>query len=62
LIEKLLMYGVGRELHAYDMPVVRSIARDAGRDGNRFSSVVLGIVNSAPFQMRIKKGEALAGR
>jgi hypothetical protein len=34
------------------MPVVRSIAREAERGGNRFSSFVLGIVKSAPFQMR----------
>jgi hypothetical protein len=34
------------------MPVVRAIARDAERNGNRFSSFVLAIVKSAPFQMR----------
>jgi mono/diheme cytochrome c family protein len=54
LAEKLLTYGVGRELHYYDMPVVRAITRDAARSDNRFSSLVLGIVNSAPFQMRMK--------
>jgi hypothetical protein len=57
LIEKLLMYAVGRTAHHYDMPAVRAIARDAARDGYRFSSVVMGIVNSQPFQMRIKKAE-----
>ncbi len=50
--EKLLTYAVGRGLTAADMSVVRSVVRDA-RDGNyRFSSLVLGIVHSAPFLMR----------
>jgi hypothetical protein len=50
--ENLLAYGLGRVPESYDMPVVRAIAREAERDGNRFSSYVLGIVKSAPFQMR----------
>jgi hypothetical protein len=50
--ENLLAYGLGRVTESYDMPVVRSIQRDAGRNGNRFSEFVLGIVKSAPFQMR----------
>jgi hypothetical protein len=57
LTEKLLMYAVGRTAHHTDMPFVRAIARDAARDSYRFSSLVLGIVNSQPFQMRIKKAE-----
>ena len=36
------------------MPAVRSIVRDAARDKYRFSSLVLGVVKSAPFQMRTK--------
>jgi hypothetical protein len=36
------------------MPVLRSIVRDAARENNRFSAIVLGIVKSAPFQMRMK--------
>lgn len=52
--EKLLTYALGRRLEDYDQPVVRKIVRDAGRDGYRFSSIVLGIVNSLPFQMRVK--------
>jgi hypothetical protein len=55
LTEKLLMYAVGRRAHHTDMPFVRAIARDAARDSYRFSSLVLGIVNSPPFQMRITK-------
>lgn len=50
--EKLLMYAVGRELSYYDMPAVRAITRAAADDDYRFSSIVLGVVNSAPFQMR----------
>jgi hypothetical protein len=52
--EKLLTYALGRGLIAADMPAVRSIVRDAGRDEDRFSAVVLGIVRSVPFQMRVK--------
>jgi hypothetical protein len=37
------------------MPVVRSIIRDAARNDYRFSSLVLGIVKSTPFQMKVKK-------
>ncbi len=59
MTEKLLMYGVGRETKYYDMPVVRAIMRDAAPSGRapadryRFSELVLGIVKSAPFQMRV---------
>jgi hypothetical protein len=52
---KLLTYGAGRALRYYDMPVVRSIARDAARNDNRFSSLIVGVVKSDPFQMRIKQ-------
>ncbi|HEY6345774.1 MAG TPA: DUF1592 domain-containing protein [Bryobacteraceae bacterium] len=52
LSEKLLTYGVGRELHYYDMPVVRSITREAARNDYRFSSLILGIVTSEAFQSR----------
>jgi len=48
----LLMYALGRVLQPSDMPAVRSIARQAADDDNRFSSFVLAIVNSTPFQMR----------
>jgi hypothetical protein len=57
MTEKLLMYAVGRTAHTYDMPVVRSIARDARQKGYRFSTLVLGIVASDAFQMRVKKAE-----
>ena len=52
MTEKLMTYGLGRSVEYYDMPAVRQIVRDAGRDNYRFSSIVMGIVKSAPFQMR----------
>jgi len=49
---QLLTYALGRGVQFYDMPVVRSIIREAGRNDNRFASIVMGIVTSTPFQMR----------
>jgi hypothetical protein len=49
---------LGRGVEYYDMPVLRSIVRDAARDNNKFSSIVLGIVKSAPFQMKTKVEES----
>ena len=60
LTEKLLTYALGRGLEYYDAPVVRSIVRDAGRDDYRFSSVLLGIVKSMPFQLRSRGGSPTA--
>jgi mono/diheme cytochrome c family protein len=51
MVEKMLIYALGRGLEHFDMPVVRSITRQAGPD-YRFSKLVLGIVASTPFQMR----------
>ena len=50
--EKLLTYALGRGVEYYDAPAVRQIVADAQAKDFRFSSVVLGIVNSTPFQMR----------
>jgi mono/diheme cytochrome c family protein len=52
---KLLTYALGRPIHAEDMPTVRAIVRRSARNDNRFSSLVLGVVESAPFQMKLKK-------
>jgi hypothetical protein len=52
ITEKLLTYALGRGLEHYDAPAVRRIARDAARGGHRWSSIVLGVVTSTPFQMR----------
>jgi hypothetical protein len=52
--EKLLTYALGRGLEHQDMPLVRAIARDAARDNNRFSALVMAVVKSPPFQMNTK--------
>ena len=57
ITEKLMTYGVGRGVEYYDMPVIRSIVRDAEKNNYRFSSLLLGVIESAPFQMRIKTRE-----
>jgi hypothetical protein len=54
LTEKLLVYALGRGLTAQDMPVVRAIVRQTGGESYRFSALVQSIVNSVPFQMRMK--------
>ena len=50
--EKLLTYALGRGLDYYDAPAVRRILRDAAPGGYRWSSLILGIVESPPFRMR----------
>jgi mono/diheme cytochrome c family protein len=49
---KLLTYALGRGLEYYDAPAIRGIVRNAAADDYRWSSLILGIVKSAPFQMR----------
>jgi cytochrome c551/c552 len=49
--ENLMSYGLGRRIEYTDAPTVRAIVRRAGENGRRFSSFVLGIVESVPFQM-----------
>jgi hypothetical protein len=50
--EKLLTYALGREVEYYDMPAIRAVTRAAAADGYRWSSVIMEIVRSVPFQMR----------
>ena len=52
LTEKLMTYGLGRGLQDYDMPIVRSVVREAGTQDRKFSALILAIVKSTPFQMR----------
>jgi hypothetical protein len=52
LTENLLTFALGRGVEYYDAPAVRKIVSDAEKDGYRFSSLILGIVKSVPFQMR----------
>jgi hypothetical protein len=52
--EKLMIYALGRGLQTTDMVVVRDVVRNAARDDYRFMSLIMGIVESTPFQMRTK--------
>jgi len=54
MTEKLMIYALGRGVNAEDMPGIRRILHDASTNDYRFSSLVLGIVKSVPFQMRVK--------
>ena len=53
--EKLLTYALGRGLEYYDAPAIRTIARDAQAKNYRMSSIILGVVQSQPFQMRASR-------
>ena len=55
LTEKMLTYALGRGLEYYDMPAVRKIVHDSRATNYRFSSIVLGVVRSVPFQMKETK-------
>ncbi|HTC33229.1 MAG TPA: DUF1592 domain-containing protein [Bryobacteraceae bacterium] len=55
--EKLMMYAVNRQLEYFDMPQVRAVVRGAAKDNYKFSSIVLGIVNTDAFR---KQGPAAA--
>jgi mono/diheme cytochrome c family protein len=51
-VERLMTYAVGRGMEYTDMPTIRAITREAEKNGNRFSALVLGVVRSPQFQMR----------
>jgi hypothetical protein len=57
MTENLMTYALGRGVEYYDMPIIRTILKEAARNNYRFSSVVLGIVKSGPFQMRSRGSE-----
>jgi len=57
--EKMMTYAVGRGMEYTDMPTIRGIVRDVNKDNNRFSSIVLAVVKSGQFQMRVKGDDAL---
>ena len=59
--EKLMTFSLGRGVETEDMPVIRSIVHDAEKNGDRFQSILMGIIKSAPFQMRTKQIEEKAG-
>ena len=60
LTERLMTFAIGRGVEYEDMPVIRSIVREAGKDNDRFTAILMGIVKSAPFQMRTKQVELRA--
>ncbi|HEY1302250.1 MAG TPA: DUF1592 domain-containing protein [Vicinamibacterales bacterium] len=53
LTEKLMTYALGRGLQSYDMPAVREVVRKSAHNDYRFSAIIMGIVSSPPFQMRM---------
>jgi len=57
MTEKLLSYAIGRGLEYYDRPAVRRIVHEAAPSDYRWSSLLLGVVRSAPFQMRRSRSE-----
>jgi len=61
ITEKLMTFSLGRGAEYGDMPVIRSIVREADKDNDRFLSILMGIIKSAPFQMRTKEVEERAG-
>jgi hypothetical protein len=58
LTERLMTYALGRTTEYYDMPTVRRIVRESAKQNYRFSAIVMGIVTSDPFRMRMVPGEA----
>jgi len=60
--ENLMSYALGRRVEYYDMPAIRDIDRDAAAAGNKFSAFVLGIVQSAAFQLKQAEKTAVAQR
>jgi hypothetical protein len=58
VIENLLTYAIGRGLDYQDMPLVRSLAHDAAKDDYRFSSLIMGVVQSPAFTMNMKPAAA----
>ena len=64
LVQKMMVYALGRAVDYHDMPAVRTILRQAQRENLRFSALVLGIAQSAPFRQRTKapQGSGLTAR
>ena len=54
--EKLLTYSLGRGLERFDRPTVEAISRQVADNGYKFSALVMGVVNSKPFQMQSVEG------
>ena len=52
-----MTYATGRGMEYTDMPTIRGIVRDVNTDNNRFSSIVLAVVKSSQFQMRVREAD-----
>jgi hypothetical protein len=53
--EKLLVYALGRGVEYYDQPAIRKIVREAASGDYRWSSIIVGITKSVPFQMKVRR-------
>ena len=60
-MERLMTYALGRPVEHTDMPTVRAIVRESGKNNYRFSTMIVGVVKSPAFQMKVKKVQAAAG-
>lgn len=60
ITERMMTFALGRGVEYYDMPVIRSIVRDGEKNNYKFSSLVMGIIRSAPFQTRVKAADNAA--
>jgi hypothetical protein len=58
VVEKLMTYATGRGMEYYDRPAIRQVLREAAANDYRWSSIILGIVKSQPFQMRIEPADS----
>jgi len=58
ITERLMTFALGRGVEYEDMPVIRAIVRDADQDNDRFMAILMGIIKSGPFQMRVKQVES----
>ncbi|MES2626256.1 MAG: DUF1592 domain-containing protein [Pseudomonadota bacterium] len=62
MTERLLTYALGRGVEYFDMPVVRGIVRGAAEDNYKFSDLVMGVVESKPFQMNQRVSDTIAAQ
>jgi mono/diheme cytochrome c family protein len=62
LTERLMMYALNRELEYFDMPQVRAVVRATAKDNYKFSSIVLGIVNTDAFRRQGAPSKAMAAK
>jgi hypothetical protein len=59
-VERMMTYAVGRGVEYTDMPTVRAITNEVAKDDNRFSAIVMGVVKSPQFQMRVKSNDVVS--